>query len=157
MKKYDTTEILAIIPRIEERKQAEMDRATNDIERRRILRRSFIQRLIAFKMYARRLRQAYERGECDRPLYKRISVAIGHTVMLLLDEMDARKVRLTENEYRTVFNIPEKVWRDQYGHRRPEKMSDPVFVDMLSDEPIVDFIVAAMVEVMVEMRRSFGN
>ena len=126
------------------RSKQKIKAASDELQKRRLLKRHFIHQLVITKMISRRLKQEHARHMVEGEQYKYLRQLTGEFVLELLRNMDDARIRLSENEYRDIFNISAEVWRANYDHRKPDKVMDVVFVEKLSDEPMIDFMVDAM-------------
>lgn len=112
--------------------------AINEIESRRVLKKQYITYLVILKKYARALcalqQCLYESIDCSE-----LKLDIGEMTMDALYEMEYRRIKLTENECRAVFNISAEDWRESYGDTTYVSALDAATVGHLSDEAFIDY------------------
>lgn len=126
------------------RSKQKIDAASDELQKRRLLKRHCVHQLVITKMISRMLKKEHASHIAEGEQDRHIRQLTGEFVLELLMNMDDVRIRLSENEYRDIFNISAEVWRANYDHRKPDKVMDVVFVEKLSDEPMIDFMVNAM-------------
>lgn len=117
----------------------------NDLLRRKSVKRRFIHQLVILKMLCRALKNDYVSGFYDQDGYDQLRLMAGRFVLGILYDIDNARIKLTENEYRSLFNITAEEWDKCYPLRKkPEGVLDAVFINNLSDEIMFEFMADAL-------------
>ena len=122
-----------------------IDAADNELQKRRLLKRHYIHQLVIVKMMTRMLKKEFASGMFEGEQCRRVRQLAGKYVLDIITVMDQTRIRLSEGEYRGIFNIPADVWKETYRHKKPDTIMDVVFVQRLSEESMFNFMIEALI------------
>lgn len=116
----------------------------NDLEKRRKIKRYFFHKLIFYKMYCRLLEEGFQSGKHTHADWRDMALKTGEMVGSILSLMVDFKIKLSENEYKTLFNISHESWKANCHRKKPGSALDVTYVTKLSTEPFIDYFIDAM-------------
>ena len=102
------------------------------------IKRNCIHQLIALKFLCR---LTYDMKEhLTKEEFTHLRITYGYQALDIVDELIDYDEWLTSNEYQAIFNISAAVWDKHYGQQDPDNLMAPIYIDLLSKEPIADVI-----------------
>ena len=129
---------------------AKVPNSGNELQDRRELKKQCVREMLYLKFQAQALEEV--RGRFDRDVWRWAWRSCGDMATGLLHEMEGKKIRLTDDECRTIFNIPDKVWRER--DKRCIKPVDLVFVEKAGTAALCECIVDAMIKTLLGNKKA---
>ncbi|MCS1350346.1 hypothetical protein [Mechercharimyces sp. CAU 1602] len=115
----------------------------DELAQRRMVKKNFRDMVITLKLICRKLESI--RDELTLEQYKHYKKHFGDSALLLIEMADDLKMRLTSDEYCSLFSIEKEEWIKSYGRKKPESIMDAVFVEKLSEEYLFDCMIGVVV------------
>lgn len=131
--------LLGIIKRLD-RNRENLEKVPDELQRRRLKKKYYINQLIAIKFVSRAVNGLLDNTPdtiIDRNTKFCFRNYFGSLVLATSLSMEDDRIKLKRDEIRAILNISLADWKDAYGYYQPESISQPL-LSGLSQEPMAE-------------------
>ncbi|MGS0765054.1 hypothetical protein [Syntrophomonas curvata] len=131
--------LLGIIKRLNQTRE-NLDKIPDELQRRRLKKKYYINQLIALKFTCRAVNALLDNTPAaiiSRNTKFSIRNHFGSLVLASTLSMEDDRIKLSRDEIRAILNISLPGWKGVYGYYQPESIAQPL-LSGLSQEPMVN-------------------
>lgn len=109
----------------------------DDIPRRKLLRKTYLNLLITTKFICREVnKEMVYNPRIDRRKRRELAEDCGHIALGITSLMDESNIILNRDDLRTIFNIQLEYWNEYHSQNPPANISQVAFYGDASGEPM---------------------